>query len=76
MKCKKKKNCLLCLVCVLYICKLALPPWLKFLMLLFISLTGIASSQIASNCFTLGTAAVLPFYTLMVVAPKAELVNF
>ncbi|KAG9448920.1 hypothetical protein H6P81_008885 [Aristolochia fimbriata] len=30
------------------------------------------SSQIASNVFTLGTAAVLPFYTLMVVAPKAE----
>ncbi|XP_068643104.1 protein ABA DEFICIENT 4, chloroplastic-like isoform X2 [Aristolochia californica] len=33
---------------------------------------GITSSQIASNVFTLGTAAVLPFYTLMVVAPKAE----
>ncbi|KAG6412447.1 hypothetical protein SASPL_125126 [Salvia splendens] len=30
-------------------------------------------SQIASNAFTLGTAAVLPFYTLMVVAPQAEL---
>ncbi|CAL5324830.1 unnamed protein product [Camellia sinensis] len=33
----------------------------------------LASPQIASNVFTLGTAAVLPFYTLMVVAPKAEL---
>lgn len=29
-------------------------------------------SQIASGAFTLGTAAVLPFYTLMVVAPQAE----
>ncbi|XP_057993626.1 protein ABA DEFICIENT 4, chloroplastic isoform X1 [Hevea brasiliensis] len=33
----------------------------------------LTNSQIASNVFTLGTAAVLPFYTLMVVAPKAEL---
>ncbi|KDP32954.1 hypothetical protein JCGZ_12985 [Jatropha curcas] len=33
----------------------------------------LTSSQIASSVFTLGTAAVLPFYTLMVVAPKAEL---
>lgn len=31
------------------------------------------SSQIASYSFTLGTIAVLPFYTFMVVAPKAEL---
>ncbi|KAL8034485.1 hypothetical protein ABFX02_12G032100 [Erythranthe guttata] len=30
-------------------------------------------SQIANGAFTLGTAAVLPFYTFMVVAPKAEL---
>ncbi|GER42634.1 abscisic acid (aba)-deficient 4 [Striga asiatica] len=29
-------------------------------------------SQIASSAFTLGTAAVLPFYTFMVVAPQAE----
>lgn len=29
--------------------------------------------QLASDAFTLGTAAVLPFYTLMVAAPKAEL---
>ncbi|XP_057809463.1 protein ABA DEFICIENT 4, chloroplastic-like isoform X1 [Salvia miltiorrhiza] len=29
-------------------------------------------SEIASGAFTLGTAAVLPFYTLMVVAPQAE----
>lgn len=35
--------------------------------------TWLASTQIASSVFTLGTAAVLPFYTLMVVAPKAEL---
>ncbi|KAI8534419.1 hypothetical protein RHMOL_Rhmol10G0087900 [Rhododendron molle] len=34
---------------------------------------GLPSSQIASSVFTLGTAAVLPFYTLMVLAPKAEL---
>ncbi|CAA2977884.1 protein ABA DEFICIENT 4, chloroplastic-like isoform X2 [Olea europaea var. sylvestris] len=30
------------------------------------------SAQIASSAFTLGTAAVLPFYTFMVVAPRAE----
>lgn len=30
------------------------------------------TSQLACSAFTLGTAAVLPFYTLMVVAPKAE----
>ncbi|XP_057993627.1 protein ABA DEFICIENT 4, chloroplastic isoform X3 [Hevea brasiliensis] len=35
----------------------------------------LTNSQIASNVFTLGTAAVLPFYTLMVVAPKAELLS-
>ncbi|KAE9449458.1 hypothetical protein C3L33_18651, partial [Rhododendron williamsianum] len=34
---------------------------------------GLASSQIASSVLTLGTAAVLPFYALMVLAPKAEL---
>ncbi|GLT41153.1 hypothetical protein SLA2020_152380 [Shorea laevis] len=33
----------------------------------------LTTSQIASNAFTLGTAVVLPFYTLMVFAPKAEL---
>ncbi|XP_059670587.1 protein MAO HUZI 4, chloroplastic isoform X2 [Cornus florida] len=37
------------------------------------SLKGLASSQIASSVFTLGTVAVLPFYTLMVLAPNAEL---
>ncbi|KAF5737745.1 hypothetical protein HS088_TW13G00635 [Tripterygium wilfordii] len=31
-----------------------------------------SSSQLASSAFTIGTTAVLPFYTLMVVAPKAE----
>ncbi|KAL6551847.1 Short-chain dehydrogenase/reductase aba4 [Orobanche gracilis] len=30
------------------------------------------SSQIASSAFTLGTAAVLPLYTFMVVAPQAQ----
>ncbi|KAL8034486.1 hypothetical protein ABFX02_12G032100 [Erythranthe guttata] len=34
---------------------------------------GMPCSQIANGAFTLGTAAVLPFYTFMVVAPKAEL---
>ncbi|RVW84551.1 Protein ABA deficient 4, chloroplastic [Vitis vinifera] len=34
---------------------------------------GLANPQIASSVFTLGTAAVLPFYTLMVLAPTAEL---
>uniref|UniRef100_A0A1J3K2S9 Protein ABA DEFICIENT 4, chloroplastic n=1 Tax=Noccaea caerulescens TaxID=107243 RepID=A0A1J3K2S9_NOCCA len=33
----------------------------------------LATSQIASSVFAVGTTAVLPFYTLMVVAPKAEL---
>nr|ALE33758.1 neoxanthin synthase 2 [Erythranthe lewisii] len=32
----------------------------------------VASSQIASSAFTLGTIAVLPFYTSMVVAPRSE----
>ncbi|KAJ8550066.1 hypothetical protein K7X08_033773 [Anisodus acutangulus] len=34
---------------------------------------GFPSSEIASTAFTVGTAAVLPFYTIMVVAPKAQL---
>ncbi|KAI4346880.1 hypothetical protein L6164_007743 [Bauhinia variegata] len=33
----------------------------------------LSGSQLASTVFTLGTVAVLPFYTLMVVAPKSEL---
>jgi hypothetical protein len=33
------------------------------------------TSQIASSAFTWGTAAVLPFYTLMVVAPNANIVS-
>ncbi|KAL7101733.1 hypothetical protein ACP275_08G073300 [Erythranthe tilingii] len=32
----------------------------------------VGTSQIASSAFTLGTIAVLPFYTSMVVAPRAE----
>lgn len=36
---------------------------------------GLATSQIASSVFAVGTTAVLPFYTLMVVAPKAEIVS-
>ncbi|VVA33861.1 PREDICTED: ABA DEFICIENT 4 [Prunus dulcis] len=39
-----------------------------------IYVSWLASSQIASRVFTLGTTAVLPFYALMVLAPKAELV--
>ncbi|BBH03004.1 abscisic acid-deficient 4 [Prunus dulcis] len=38
-----------------------------------IELLRFSTSQIASTAFTLGTTAVLPFYTLMVLAPKAEL---
>ncbi|KAF8407805.1 hypothetical protein HHK36_006941 [Tetracentron sinense] len=34
---------------------------------------GFTSYQIASSVFTLGTAAVLPFYTFMVLAPKSKL---
>ncbi|GAB4832317.1 Short-chain dehydrogenase/reductase aba4 [Ancistrocladus abbreviatus] len=37
-----------------------------------ICVSWFGSSQIAGSVFTLGTAAVLPFYTLMVVAPKAN----
>ncbi|KAJ8761206.1 hypothetical protein K2173_001262 [Erythroxylum novogranatense] len=33
----------------------------------------ITNSQLASSAFTLGTAAVLPFYFLMVLAPKSQL---
>ncbi|KAI9085522.1 hypothetical protein K1719_032365 [Acacia pycnantha] len=33
----------------------------------------LSGSQLASSVFTLGTVAVLPFYTLMVLAPKSEL---
>ncbi|CAL9061406.1 protein MAO HUZI 4, chloroplastic-like [Musa acuminata AAA Group] len=36
------------------------------------SASWLTSSQIASNAFTWGTVAVLPFYTLMVLAPKAS----
>ncbi|KAI4352222.1 hypothetical protein L6164_006495 [Bauhinia variegata] len=32
-----------------------------------------AGSQLASSVFTFGTIAILPFYTLMVLAPKSEL---
>lgn len=39
----------------------------------FVSSALIASSQIASTAFTWGTVAVLPFYTLMVLAPRANL---
>ncbi|XP_010916391.1 protein ABA DEFICIENT 4, chloroplastic [Elaeis guineensis] len=37
------------------------------------SASWIMSSQIANSAFTWGTAAVLPFYTLMVLAPNAKL---
>lgn len=38
-------------------------------------MTGILSSEVASNSFTIGTVAVLPFYTLMLLAPDAQLVH-
>ncbi|KAK4477691.1 hypothetical protein RD792_016938 [Penstemon davidsonii] len=47
------------------------PPRLGFIPF-FSSPAGLPCSQIASSAFTLGTVAVLPFYTLMIVAPKAE----
>ncbi|GMN28085.1 hypothetical protein TIFTF001_001913 [Ficus carica] len=40
------------------------------------SFIGLASSQISSSVFGLGTVAVLPFYALMVFAPKSELAGF
>uniref|UniRef100_A0A453DT60 Uncharacterized protein n=1 Tax=Aegilops tauschii subsp. strangulata TaxID=200361 RepID=A0A453DT60_AEGTS len=36
---------------------------------------GMSTSQIASSAFTLGTVAVLPFYTLMIAAPNASIVS-
>lgn len=38
-------------------------------------LAGLPCSEIATGAFTLGTAAVLPFYTSMVVAPRADFVS-
>lgn len=38
-----------------------------------VSASWLANSQIAASAFTWGTVAVLPCYTLMVVAPQAEL---
>ncbi|XP_020251863.1 protein MAO HUZI 4, chloroplastic-like isoform X2 [Asparagus officinalis] len=38
-----------------------------------LSACWLTSSQIATNAFTWGTIAVLPFYALMVVAPNAQL---
>lgn len=38
-------------------------------------ISGLTSAQIASNAFTWGTVSVLPFYTLMVVAPNAAVVS-
>lgn len=38
-----------------------------------VSACWLPSSEVASTAFTVGTAAVLPCYTIMVVAPKAEL---
>lgn len=37
----------------------------------YVSSTSITNSQIASTAFTWGTVTVLPFYTLMVIAPRA-----
>ncbi|KAG5227163.1 protein ABA DEFICIENT [Salix suchowensis] len=49
-----------------------LPNFLVYRKSSGLNASWLTSSQIASSVFTLGTAAVLPFYTLMVVAPKAE----
>ncbi|XP_041007831.1 protein ABA DEFICIENT 4, chloroplastic isoform X2 [Juglans microcarpa x Juglans regia] len=38
-----------------------------------VNASWLPSSQLASSVFSLGTVAVLPFYTLMVLAPNAEL---
>ncbi|KAD3640804.1 hypothetical protein E3N88_30027 [Mikania micrantha] len=40
---------------------------------LWLHASWFTSPQLAGDAFTLGTAAVLPFYTLMVAAPGAEL---
>ncbi|XP_054786752.1 protein ABA DEFICIENT 4, chloroplastic isoform X2 [Prosopis cineraria] len=39
----------------------------------YISVAGLPSSELASSVFSLGTAAVLPFYTLMIAAPESEI---
>jgi hypothetical protein len=39
------------------------------------SQTGLTTPQIASTAFTVGTVAVLPFYTLMIAAPNADIVS-
>ncbi|MFS8033676.1 putative neoxanthin synthase [Helianthus anomalus] len=40
---------------------------------LWLHASWFTNPQLAGDAFTIGTAAVLPFYTLMVAAPKAEL---
>ncbi|KAK9074730.1 hypothetical protein SSX86_003048 [Deinandra increscens subsp. villosa] len=40
---------------------------------LWLHASWFSNPQLAGDAFTLGTAAVLPFYTLMVAAPRAEL---
>ncbi|GAB2214681.1 hypothetical protein Drorol1_Dr00019041 [Drosera rotundifolia] len=52
---------------------IAIGPKVKRLTSSHMCISCLASSQIASSIFTLGTAAVLPFYTLMVAAPKAKI---
>ncbi|XP_004516666.1 protein ABA DEFICIENT 4, chloroplastic-like isoform X1 [Cicer arietinum] len=44
-----------------------------FSVLPLLLLTMLSGSQLASSAFTVGTTAVLPFYTLMVLAPNSEL---
>lgn len=39
-----------------------------------ISAAALFNTQIASNAFTFGTVTVLPFYSLMILAPAAQLV--
>jgi hypothetical protein len=46
-------------------------PWTDF----FSFPTGLTTPQIASTAFTVGTVAVLPFYTLMIAAPNADIVS-
>jgi len=44
--------------------------------LFYLYVSGFTGPQLPSTVFTWGTIAVLPFYTLMVLAPKSELVRF
>lgn len=64
------------IIAIVYMKNCARFFYLRNLFIIFPFGKGIATSQIASQAFTWGTIAVLPFYTLMVLAPNSKLVSF